>query len=98
MATFVLLSSYTDQGVKNVRESPTRVDAFKKAVKSAGGEVRGVWLTMGRFDTLCMVSAPDDETMARISLSLCALGNVHTETIRAFGEEEMRQIISKLTG
>ncbi len=96
MATYVMLSTWTEQGLRKVKESPSRIDSFKKSVKSAGGEVRGVWVTMGRFDTLSLVSAPDDEAMARIAMALCSLGNVKTETLRAFGEDEFKSLLGKL--
>ena len=96
MATYVMMSRWTDKGVEAVKDSPARVDAFKKAAAALGGEVREVFLALGRYDTLALMSAPDDETMAKISLSLCALGNVHTETVRLFTESEFKKLVAGL--
>jgi uncharacterized protein with GYD domain len=96
MATYVSLIRYTEQGIRNIKESPNRLDAAKKAYQAAGGELKAFYLAMGKYDIVIVSEAPDDETVARITLSLGALGNVRTETLRVFTEPEFRKIIGSL--
>ena len=96
MATYVSLAHYTDQGIRNIKESATRLDAAKKAFQAAGGELKQFFLLMGRYDLLIVSEGPDDETAGKIALSLGALGNIRTETFRAFTEPEFRKMIAAL--
>lgn len=94
MPTYVSLLRYTDQGVRNIKESPARLDAAKKAFQAAGGELKQFFLLMGSYDICIISEGPDDETAGKIALSLASLGNVRTETFRAFTESEYRKLIS----
>lgn len=96
MATFISLVRYTDQGIRNIKESPTRLDAAKKAFQAAGGELKEFYLAMGKFDIVIVSEAPDDEAAARVSLALGSLGNVRTQTMRVFPEAEFRKIVGSL--
>jgi uncharacterized protein with GYD domain len=96
MATYVSLLRYTDQGIRKIKESPGRIDAAKKAFQSQGGELKQWLLLMGQYDILAVAEAPDDETASRIALALGALGNVRTETVRAFTEQEFRKMVASL--
>lgn len=96
MATYIGLVRYTDQGIRNIKDSPTRLDATKKLFQGAGGELKQFYLVMGKYDIVFVADAPDDETAARMALSLGALGNVRTETLRAFSEPEFRKIVGSL--
>jgi uncharacterized protein with GYD domain len=96
MATFVILAKYTQQGIQGVKDSPKRLDNFKSAAQRMGANVRGFYLTMGRYDIVTVVEAPDDETAAKIALATGSLGNVSTETLRAFNEDEFRKLIGAL--
>jgi len=96
MATYLSLLRYTEQGIRNVKESPARLDAAKKAFQAVGGELKQFFLTMGRYDAVIVSEAPDDETAAKIALSFGSLGNIRTETMRAFTEGEYRKIIGSL--
>jgi uncharacterized protein with GYD domain len=96
MATFLMLSRWSDKGIQNIKDSPARIDAFKKQARTLGCEVREVYCAMGRYDTVSLVSAPDDETMARVSLALGSLGNVHTETLRLFSEGDFKKLVGSL--
>jgi uncharacterized protein with GYD domain len=96
MATYISLIRYTEQGVRNIKDSPARLDAAKKLFQSAGGELKQFYLTMGRYDIVLVADAPDDEAAARIALSLGSLGNVRTETMRVFNEAEFRKIVGSL--
>jgi len=96
MTTYISLINWTDQGIRNVKESPQRLDAFKKGVEAAGGKVDAFYLTMGRYDMVIIVEAPSDEAAAAVLLSVGRLGNVHTETLKAFPEDQYRDIIAKV--
>jgi len=96
MATYISLLHFTEQGIKNIKQGPDRLDAAKQAYKAAGAEVKEFYLTMGQYDAIVVSEAPDDETTAKIALSIGALGNVSTETFRVFQESEYKRIISAL--
>ena len=96
MATYVSLMHFTEQGIRNIKESPSRLDAAKKAFQAAGGELKQFYLAMGEYDMVLVSEAPDDETVARIALSLGSLGNVRTQTMRVFSEAEYRKIVGSL--
>jgi uncharacterized protein with GYD domain len=96
MANFIIQLTWTEQGIQKVKESPARLDAFKKTLKAAGGELRDYFMVMGPYDLLAVVSMPDDTAAAKIALSLCALGSVRTQTLRAFTEDEYRKILGGL--
>lgn len=96
MPTYIALANWTDQGIKNVKESPQRFEAFKKAVEAAGGKVIGFYLTMGRYDMVVIVEAPSDEAATTVILRTGSGGSVRTETMKAYPEAEYRKIIAKL--
>jgi uncharacterized protein with GYD domain len=96
VTTYVVLLNWTDQGMRNVRESPKRLDGAKKALKEMGGEFRQFYLTMGDYDMVAVVEAPDDAVMARFSLQLGMLGNVRSRTLKAFSEGAYREIVTSL--
>jgi len=96
VATYVSLVHYTEQGIRNIKEGPTRLDAAKKLFQAAGGELKQFYLAMGKYDIVLVAEAPDDETVARIALTLGALGNVRTQTMRVFSESEYRKIVGSL--
>ena len=96
MPTYISLVNYTPKGIENVKESPQRLDAAKKAFKGMGAELKEFYLVMGRYDIILVTEAPNDETVAKIALALGSLGNVRTESFRAFKEDEYREIVSAL--
>jgi uncharacterized protein with GYD domain len=96
MAKYVVLINWTDQGAKNVKDSPARLDAARAAAKKMGASITDFYMTMGAFDMLIIVDAPDDETMAKYILATGMGGNVHTTTLKAFGEDTYRKILSSL--
>ena len=96
MSHFVSLIRYTQQGIAKIKESPARLDAAKKAAEKAGGKIHGWYLTMGQYDAVIISEFPNDEACAKFSLSVGALGNVTTETLRAFTEAEYRNIIGAI--
>jgi uncharacterized protein with GYD domain len=96
MTTYILLISWTDQGIKNVRDSPKRLDAVRKELTEMGGSFRDLYLTMGDCDMVGICEAPDDAVMARFALRLGISGNVRTRTLKAFPEAAYRAIINSL--
>ena len=94
MATYITLLKYTQKGIENIKESPARVDAAKQAIKAAGGELKAFYLTMGSYDAITISEAPDDETYSKMILTIASKGNVQTESLRAFPEDEYRKIIA----
>ncbi|MFQ6015249.1 MAG: GYD domain-containing protein [Anaerolineae bacterium] len=96
MATYVILVNYTQQGIQNIKESPNRLDAAKEAFRAAGAEIKAFYLVLGRYDIVVIAEAPDDETAAKLALTIGSGGAVRTETLRAFTEDEYRQIIAAL--
>ncbi len=96
MPTYISLIRYTDQGARNIKESPSRLDAAKKAFKSMGAELKQWYLALGRYDAVVISEGPDDETAAKLTLAISAQGNIRTETLRVFTEDEYRRLIAGL--
>jgi uncharacterized protein with GYD domain len=96
MATYIVLAQYTQKGVENIKQSPARLDATKKAFKAMGAELKEFYLVSGRYDMVVIAEAPNYETVSKIALSIGSQDSVHTETISAFTEDEYRKIISEL--
>src|SRR2546425_6403776 len=88
MATYITLLKYTDQGIKTIKESPSRLEKARQLLKSLGGELKSFHLMQGRFDAIVIAEAPNDEVAAKFALASGSQGNVRTETTRAFTEEE----------
>ncbi len=97
MPHFVSLIRYTQQGMAKIKDSPARLDAAKKAAEKAGGKIQTWYLTMGQYDAVIISEFPNDEACAKFTLSVGALGNVTTETLKAFTESEYRKIIGGLS-
>ncbi|TPL82394.1 GYD domain-containing protein [Mesorhizobium sp. B2-3-12] len=96
MTSYIVLMSWTEQRAKNVRESPKRLDAARKQLGEMGGSFKALYLTMGEYDMVAVVEAPDDAVLARFSLMLAASGNIRTRTMKAFPEFAYREIITSL--
>lgn len=96
MATYVSLLKLTQQGIKDIKGGPARLDSAKKAVAAMGGKMTAFYLTLGAYDVVVVTELPDDEAAARFALATGSLGNVSTETLRAFTEDEYRKIIASL--
>lgn len=94
MNTYVVLLRYTHQGVQNIKDSPARLDAAKKAFASMGANLKEWYLLFGQYDAMVIAEAPDDETVAKLLLGIGSLGNVRTECLRAFNEGEYRKIVA----
>ena len=96
MATFITTTHFTEQGLKAVRDTCERAAAFKAAATKMGVKVTGLYWTLGAFDTVIVCEAPDEETLAAALLHLGSLGNIRTQTARAFDAAEMQKILGLL--
>ena len=96
MPTYITLLKWTQQGVSKVRDSAKRLDAGRKAFKKAGAEIKDVYMTLGQYDLVCVIEAPDDEAYAKAILRLASQGNVSTETLKAFSEDQYRDIVGSV--
>ena len=96
MPTYITLLRYSQAGAEDIKQGPARLDAAKQAFQAMGAEIKGYYLVMGQYDAVVIGEAPNDETVAKLALSIAAGGAVRTETLRAFTEDEYRQIIAAL--
>jgi uncharacterized protein with GYD domain len=96
MGHYISLIRYTQQGATKIKESPARLDAAKKAAETAGGKIHAWYLTMGKYDAVIISEWPNDEASAKFLLSTGSMGNVTTQTLKAFTEGEYRKIIASL--
>ncbi len=96
MATYIILINFTEQGIRNIKDSPSRLDAARQAMKDMGGELKDTYLTIGAHDLVAVVEAPSDEVLAKFALTIGSQGNIRTTTLRAFTEAEYRGIIQSL--
>jgi len=91
-----MLLRYTPQGIANIKQSPSRLDAARKAAEAGGGKIHSWHLTMGQYDAVLITEFHDDDACAKFALSVGAQGNVSTETLRAFTEPEFRKVVNSL--
>jgi uncharacterized protein with GYD domain len=98
MAQFVVLAGFTDQGIRKVKETVSRAEAFKEMAKKSGVTVKDMYWTLGQYDVIAICEAPDDEAATALSLSVCSRGNVRSQTLRAFSFDEMKTILGKMVG
>jgi uncharacterized protein with GYD domain len=96
VTNYIVLVNWTDQGIRNVQDSPKRLDAARKMLADMGGSFKDVWLTMGEYDLVAICEAPDDAVVARFALQMGKGGNVRTRTLKAFPEQAYREIIRTL--
>ncbi len=97
MSTYVSLLSYTDQGIRNIKDAPKRLEATKKALKELGGSLKAYYMTQGSYDGVVIFEVPDDIALTTFLLNVGAAGNVRTTSLRAFPEEEFKKHIAALT-
>jgi uncharacterized protein with GYD domain len=96
MPHYITLGKYTKQGIEKIKESPDRAQAARRIFENMGAKMKDIYLVMGQYDLIVITEAPDDETVAKLTLAIGAQGNVQTETLRAFTEDEFRQIVNAL--
>jgi uncharacterized protein with GYD domain len=96
MPTFISMLSWTDQGIRNVKDSPKRLRAAREAAKRLGVEIKQVFLTNGEFDLLAILEAPNGDDVAKLVLALGAQGNLRSRTVRGWPEAEYIKLVSEL--
>ena len=96
MPTYIVMFKWTPQGLKDIKQSPSRLDAGRKAFEPAGLRIKEFYMLMGQYDCLAVADAPDDATLAKAILSITSQGSITTETCRAFSEAEYRDIVGGL--
>ena len=96
MPTYVTLIHYTEQGVKTFKDLKSRLEETRRAGEPMGAKLNAFYLTMGQYDAVVISEAPDDATVAKLALAAGGRGNVRTETLRAFDEDEALRISEEL--
>jgi uncharacterized protein with GYD domain len=96
MATYLTLGNFTDQGIRDVKESTKRADAVKAAAKKLGVTMKDIYWTMGQYDVVAMFEAPDDVSISALALAIGAAGNIRSQTMRAYSKEEMNAVLKKM--
>ena len=96
MALYVTLSNFTDQGVKAIKDTPKRAEAFKKLAEKNGVKVHSILWTLGQYDVVTIVEADDDIAATALALSQAALGNIRGQTLKAFDAADMAKIVARM--
>ncbi len=97
MSTYFILANWTEQGIKDIKASPKRLRAAKRLAKASGVKFRSFHMTLGQYDAIATVEAPNDEAVAKFVLTLGSAGNVRTTTLKGFTEQEYREIVGSLS-
>ncbi len=96
MSTYIALCNFTDQGIRNVKETVKRADAVKEAGQKAGVTMKDIMWTLGNYDLVVTFEASNDQAMTAFALAVGSAGNVRTQTLRAFDRSEMTAILAKM--
>lgn len=96
MVTYIALASFTDQGIKSIKETTRRADAVKELGAKFGVNMKEIYWTLGQYDLVVFIEAPDDAAVTAFGLSIAAAGNVRMQTLRAFSKDEMNTILGKM--
>jgi|SRR6202045_4145825 uncharacterized protein with GYD domain len=96
MALYIVLANFTEQGIRNIKDTPKRAEAFKDMAKKCGATVKDVFWTLGQYDIVAILESPDDISITALGLSVGALGNVRTQTLRAFTTADIKSILGKM--
>ena len=96
MATYISLCNFTDQGIRSIKDSPQRADAVKEVASKFGANMPQLYWTLGQFDLVAIIEAPDDTSATAFGLAVAAGGNVRMQTMRAFSKDEMTTVLTKL--
>ena len=96
MAIYCVLGSFTEQGVRNAKDSPKRAEAFKEMARKCGVTVKDVYWAQGQYDVVTILEASDELAVTSLALSVGALGNIRTQTLRLFSAGDMKAIIEKM--
>ncbi|MFQ5656092.1 MAG: GYD domain-containing protein [Candidatus Methylomirabilales bacterium] len=93
MPSYVILGKYTLQGIRNIKATTKRAEAFRDLAKRMGVKVKEIYWTMGQYDIVTIIDAPNDATASRLLLAAGSKGNVQTETLRAYSANEIGKIL-----
>ena len=96
MAHYVVLGSFSDQGIRNVKETAKRAEAFRETAKQMGATVKEIFWTLGHYDVVVTLGAPNDETVTALMMKVGSLGNLKSQTLRAFDEKEVQSLLLKM--
>ena len=96
MATYILLGSFTDQGIRTIKDTTKRAEAVRAMGKKIGVTVKDLYWTLGQYDVAAILDAPDEAAATSFALSVGALGNVRTQLLRAFTEKEIGPILGRM--
>jgi uncharacterized protein with GYD domain len=96
LSSYIILWNWTDQGIRNAKDSPQRYDTFKKDLEKAGGKLVGGYYTLGKYDGVVILEAPNDEVVMKIMLSTASLGNIRTKILKAIPHEEGAKLMQNL--
>ncbi len=96
MVRYIVLSSFTDQGIRSIKDTTKRADAVKEAAKKFGATMTTIYWTQGQYDLVSIVEAPDEMSATAFGLAVGAAGNLRLQTLRAFSKDEMNGILAKL--
>jgi len=96
MPMFIMSLSWTEQGIRAIKDAPKRADAARQLAKKVGVELKQIYMTSGDSDLLAILDTPNGDNVAKFALAISSLGNVRTKTVRAWSESEYMKLISEL--
>jgi uncharacterized protein with GYD domain len=96
MASYIALLSFTDQGIRNIKDTTKRAEAAEKLAQQCGVTMKSVQWTLGAYDVVVQLEAPDDQSVTAFELAIGSQGNVRSQTLRAFSRDEVNAILAKL--
>ncbi len=96
MPTYIVFADYTDKGIAAIKDAPDRLDAVRKLVADHGGELKAFYLLLGEHDIMSIIDVPNDDTAARLLLTISGEGNIRTKSFKAFEEDEFRAVVGSL--
>lgn len=96
MAKYIALASFTEQGIRNVKDTVTRADAVREAARKYGCEMSQIYWTLGSYDLVTIIDAQDESSATAFAMAIGSAGNIRTQTLRAFSRDEMSAILGKL--
>lgn len=96
MATYIALCNFTDQGIRSVKDSPKRAEAVMQAAAKFGAKMTQLYWTLGKYDLIAVIEAPDDTSVSAFGLAIGTAGNIRMQTLRGFSKDEMNGILAKL--
>ena len=97
MATYIMLANFTDQGIRGVKDTVRRAEAFTEQAKASGVNVKDIYWALGQYDIVSIIEAPDDMAITTLGLNVAKSGNIRTQTLRAFSKTDMTKIVGNLT-